>query len=131
MRYAELTRRAIEIAASLWPTDRGPLPRITVKKRRCGVYRWKRKDILLPTWLFEPGEVVLARHTVAAHERDEYLRYYIAHELCHALCGREISHGPAFQAKLRDMVPNEYRFEAGYKPKMYAAEMRRAESCLA
>lgn len=131
MRYAALTTRAVEIAARLWPAGRGPLPKITVKKRRNGVYHWRQKDIFLPLWLFDEGDVQLARQTILAHDRADYMRYYIAHELCHALCGREIHHGPAFQAKLRDMVPDVYHFEAGYKPKMYAAEMRRAESCLA
>ena len=48
----------------------------------------------------------------------DYLTYYIAHEMAHAIAGSLAKHGQQFMQVFKNICPKEYQhYELGYKPR--------------
>lgn len=94
----------------LWAIDVYRLPDIVVKDVARG--RWHDDGhITLPRWLFTEGRC------------DSFVRYYVAHELAHWLMDRP-GHDLHFQTMLAWLAPDDWHWEASYKPKLYAQAFR-------
>lgn len=71
-------------------------------KRGCCYYH--TKTIVLPAWLVSRPE--------------SYQRYYLCHEMAHALAGKDANHGPLFMNTMKKICPAEdLHWEATYKPR--------------
>lgn len=120
------TERARAVAVWLWPQNAGPLPAITVKNTRRGWGSHKKRTVTLPAWLFVAERPSIEKLGETDANRDEFIVYYIAHELCHVLCPLR-GHNASFEAQLHAMLGDDlYAFERFYKPRAYAREMARA-----
>jgi hypothetical protein len=90
-------------------------PTVVVKDVLRGRMKLKQRRMVLPEWLCEHPAL--------------YRKWYIAHELAHLIVhdetgGKDQTHGHAFQSVLHQLAPDAHHFEAGYKPRQYAAFLR-------
>lgn len=69
-----------------------------------GYCNYRRKEITIPTWAYNKG--------------NDYLSYYVAHELAHIFAGSAAMHGPVFMDWFKKICPeNLWHFELEYKPR--------------
>lgn len=77
-----------------------------VVDQRRGYCSYGRKEITIPLWL------------KTQNKSDSYIRWYIAHEVAHAITSRFVrfSHGDEFVASLKKVCPDaDIHHELGYK----------------
>lgn len=74
----------------------------SVKHQKRGYCYWGTKQISIPAWTWDHGV--------------EYILYYLAHEMAHALCTPADGHGPRFMQTFRRICPEHLQhFEIDYK----------------
>jgi hypothetical protein len=93
-KYLELTKQGWQILA------------VDQQRGRC---YYRDKVITVPIWALKSSN-------------KGYWIYYLSHEIAHAYCGYDAGHGLQFQAKLKEICPEEYwHYELDYKPAFAAA----------
>ena len=61
--------------------------------------------------------IIFIPHALRLTHQD-FIRYYVAHEVAHFVAGKAAKHGPRFQNELVDLIPEElYDYEREYKPR--------------
>jgi hypothetical protein len=113
--------RQIQTAAPLFANE-WPLPPVEIRNNGRGHYSVRRRAIVLPNWLFT------GNNAHRCWNQPGYREWYIGHELAHAVCHAvkfPQNHGPAFQTVCQLLTGDAYKWESTYKPKLYAAQIKR------
>ena len=115
MHHPQLTHLAhIEAARILQRAGRHPVPPLLrVCDVKCGRWSHRTGNITLPAWLW------------LEDYPPDFVEWYVAHELAHALNGVP-GHGLPFQLTLWSLAPNAWHWETTYKARQYA----RAHACI-
>jgi hypothetical protein len=89
--------------------------RIFAVNQVSGAYSSRKKWITIPLWAINDAK----KKNVEEHD---YVTYYIAHELAHAITwvkvGSRVNHGPEFMKEFKNLCPKRlWHHEIGYKPR--------------